>query len=67
VISLDVRNRVLHIEPVYRGSVNTSQVRIGEIFKDAIRRNAAAIIVVHNHPSGDPSPSPMMSPSPARL
>jgi len=49
VISLDVRNRVLHIEPVYRGSVNTSQVRIGEIFKDAIRRNAAAIIVVHNH------------------
>jgi len=46
---MDVRNRVLHIEPVYRGTMNTSQVRIGEIFKDAIRRNAAAIIVVHNH------------------
>jgi DNA repair protein RadC len=58
VILLDVRNRVLHIEPVYRGSVNTSQVRVGELFKAAIRRKAAAIIVVHNHPSGDPTPSP---------
>jgi len=43
---------------VYRGSLNTSQVRVGELFKAAIRRNAAAIIVVHNHPSGDPTPSP---------
>jgi len=58
VILLDVRNRVLYIDPVYRGSVNTSQVRVGELFKAAIRRNASAIIVVHNHPSGDPTPSP---------
>jgi DNA repair protein RadC len=58
VICLDVRNHVLRIEPVYRGSVNTSQVRVGEIFKTAIRRNANGIIVVHNHPSGDPTPSP---------
>ena len=58
VILLDTRNRVLHIEEVYRGSLNSSQVRVGELFKAAIRRNAAAIIVVHNHPSGDPSPSP---------
>jgi DNA repair protein RadC len=58
VILLDTRNRVLHIEPVYRGSLNSSQVRIGELFKTAIRRNAAAVIVVHNHPSGDPTPSP---------
>ena len=58
VIIMDVRNRVLFIDPIYRGSVNTSQVRVGELFKSAIRRNAAAIIVVHNHPSGDPTPSP---------
>lgn len=58
VILLDTRNRVLHIEKVYRGSVNTSQVRIGELFRSAVRRNAAALVVVHNHPSGDPSPSP---------
>lgn len=58
VLLLDNRNRVLHIEPVYRGSVNSSQVRVGELFKAAIRRNAAALIVAHNHPSGDPTPSP---------
>jgi DNA repair protein RadC len=40
------------------GSLNTSVVRIGELFRSAIRDNAAAFIVVHNHPSGDPSPSP---------
>lgn len=58
VILLDTRNRVLKIESLYRGSLNSSQVRIGEVFKAAIKRNAAAIIVVHNHPSGDPTPSP---------
>jgi DNA repair protein RadC len=58
VILLDTRNRVLDIAEVYRGSLNSSQVRVGELFKHAIRRNAAAIIVVHNHPSGDPAPSP---------
>lgn len=58
VMLLDTRNRVLDTVPVYRGSLNTSQVRVGELFKTAIRRNAAAIIVVHNHPSGDPTPSP---------
>ena len=49
---------MLDVAEVYRGSVNTSQVRVGEIFKAAIRRNASALIVVHNHPSGDPTPSP---------
>jgi DNA repair protein RadC len=58
VILLDTRNRVLEIVGVYQGSVNSAQVRIGEIFRPAIRRNAAAFIVVHNHPSGDPTPSP---------
>jgi DNA repair protein RadC len=58
VILLDVRNHVVHIEPIYRGSVSSSQVRVGEVFKEAVRRNAVSIIVVHNHPSGDPTPSP---------
>ena len=58
VIMLDTRNRILDKETVYRGSVNTSQVRIAEVFRGAIRRNATSVIVAHNHPSGDPSPSP---------
>jgi DNA repair protein RadC len=58
VLLLDTRNHVLDQVEVYRGSVNTSQVRVGEVFKAAIRRNASAVIIVHNHPSGDPTPSP---------
>ena len=58
VLLLDRRNRVLEITEVYRGSVNSSQVRVGEIFKEAVRKNASGLIVVHNHPSGDPTPSP---------
>lgn len=58
VILLDRRNRVLEIVEVYKGSLHSSQVRVGELFKDAIRANASAVIVVHNHPSGDPTPSP---------
>lgn len=57
VILLDTRNRVIATVEIYRGSLNSSQVRVGELFKSAIRRNAASIIVVHNHPSGDPTPS----------
>lgn len=58
VLLLDTRNRVFDIAGVYRGSLNSSQVRVGELFKVAIRRSAAAVLVVHNHPSGDPAPSP---------
>jgi len=58
VVLLDNRNRLIGSETVYRGSVNSSPVRIGELFKAAIRRNAVGVIVVHNHPSGDPAPSP---------
>jgi DNA repair protein RadC len=57
-ILLNTRNRVMGVVTVYKGSLNSSQVRVGELFKEAIRRNAAALIVVHNHPSGDPTPSP---------
>ncbi len=58
VINLDTRNRVINIEKLYVGSLNASTVRVAEVFKPAIQRNAAAIIVLHNHPSGDPTPSP---------
>lgn len=58
VVALDTRNRLIRIKEVYKGSLNTSVVRIGEVFRDAVRMNAAALIVAHNHPSGDPTPSP---------
>jgi DNA repair protein RadC len=58
VMLLDIRNRVQDTVTIYRGSLNSSQVRVGELFKAAIRRNAANVIIVHNHPSGDPAPSP---------
>jgi DNA repair protein RadC len=59
VLLLNTRNAVIG-EPIeiYHGSLNTSLIRIGEVFKDAIRVNAAGIVIAHNHPSGDPSPSP---------
>lgn len=58
LILLDTRNRVLSMPTLYVGSLNSSVVRVGELFRAAIRENAAALIVAHNHPSGDPSPSP---------
>lgn len=54
VLLLDRRNRVMEIVDLYRGSVNSSQIRVGEIFREAVRKNASAIIVAHNHPSGAP-------------
>lgn len=58
VALLNTRNAVLSIETVYRGNVSTALVRVGELFRDAVRQHAAGLILVHNHPSGDPSPSP---------
>lgn len=59
VLLLNTRNRVMGdpIE-VYKGSLNTSLIRVGEVFRDAVKANAAGIIVAHNHPSLDFSPSP---------
>jgi DNA repair protein RadC len=57
-IQMDTRNQVLSQEVIYRGSANASSVRVGELFKTAVRINATGIIIIHNHPSGDPSPSP---------
>lgn len=58
VLLLNTRNRVLDIACMYKGSLNSSHVRICEIFRLAIEAPAAAIIIAHNHPSGDPAPSP---------
>jgi DNA repair protein RadC len=57
-VIMDSKNHVLKVHTVYIGSVNTAVVRVGELFREAIRMNAPAIIVAHNHPSGDPTPSP---------
>lgn len=58
LVLLDTRNRVLGTPTVYVGSLNSSVIRLAELFRVAIKENAAAFIVAHNHPSGDPSPSP---------
>lgn len=58
VLALDTKNNVIAIDTIYIGSVNTVSVRIGEIFRNAVRKNATSIIICHNHPSGDPTPSP---------
>jgi DNA repair protein RadC len=58
VMPLDTRNRLLDVVEVYHGSLNSSQVRVGELFKPALQRNAASILIAHNHPSTDPTPSP---------
>ncbi len=58
VILLDTRNHVLDVVMVYQGNVNTAVVRMAELFREAIVVNAPAVILVHNHPSGDPTQSP---------
>jgi DNA repair protein RadC len=58
VILVDAQNRLVAVETVYIGSLNATVARVSEIFRPAITRNAAGIILVHNHPSGDPTPSP---------
>ena len=58
VVLLNTKNVVLRVATVYQGNVSSSLVRVGELFRDAVRLNAAGLILVHNHPSGDPTPSP---------
>lgn len=58
ILLLNTRNQLLGVHPLYVGTVNTALVRTAEVFRRAIRDNSPAIILVHNHPSGDPSPSP---------
>jgi len=58
VMLIDVRGKLIEIVEAYIGSVNCVQVRLAEVFAPAIRKMASAIILIHNHPSHDPTPSP---------
>lgn len=57
VLLLNTKNEVTSIQEIYVGNVNSSVVRASEVFRPAVRDNVPSIIVVHNHPSGDPTPS----------
>jgi DNA repair protein RadC len=57
VALLNTKNAVTALSTLYVGNLTGTSVRVGEVFRDAVRRQAAAIVVAHNHPSGDPSPS----------
>ena len=57
VVLLNTKNVVLRVVTVYQGNVSSSLVRVGELYRDAVRLNATGAILVHNHPSGDPTPS----------
>ncbi|GAJ99220.1 DNA repair protein RadC [Geomicrobium sp. JCM 19055] len=56
-IYLNTKNQVIHKQTLFIGSLNSSIVHPREVFKEAIRRSAASVIALHNHPSGDPEPS----------
>jgi len=58
ILCLNSKNQVVHQELIYQGTVSRSQVRAAEVFRPAVMRTCPAIIVAHNHPSGDPTPSP---------
>lgn len=55
---LDIKNRVLGFAEVARGSVDSCPVDVRQVFRTAVMLGASAVLVVHNHPSGDPTPSP---------
>ena len=57
-LMLDTKNRIISSHTLSVGSLNANHFRVGELFREAVRANSAAIIVAHNHPSGDPTPSP---------
>ncbi|GCE26676.1 UPF0758 protein [Dictyobacter alpinus] len=57
ILLLDTKNQVVECVKRYKGTVNSSVLRIAEIMRPAITRNCPRLIVTHNHPSGDPSPS----------
>ena len=57
VLLLNTRHELLGIREIYSGNVSSAVVRVAEVFRPAIRDNAPFIIVAHNHPSGDPTPS----------
>ncbi len=58
VLLLDARSRVKRVHTAFQGNAHSASVRIGELLREAVRENASSVVIVHNHPSGDPSPSP---------
>jgi len=58
VLLLNSKNQVMGITEVYRANVNATTIRAAEVFQEAVRSNHPFVILVHNHPSGDPTPSP---------
>jgi DNA repair protein RadC len=58
VVLLDARNQIRRVVLVYQGTANCTRVHLADCFREAVREGATAIVVVHNHPSGDPRPSP---------
>ncbi|WP_088007237.1 RadC family protein [Indiicoccus explosivorum] len=58
VLFLNIKNQIMHKQTIFVGSLNASIVHPREIFREAVRRSAASIICAHNHPSGNPAPSP---------
>jgi DNA repair protein RadC len=58
VVILDTKCRVLGATDLYRGTVESASLRVPELFKEAVRANATSLVLAHNHPSGDPTPSP---------
>ena len=58
VVLLNAKAEVISVQEVYQGTVDSAQVRVAEVLRPAVRENCPAMFMVHNHPSGDPSPSP---------
>lgn len=58
LLLLNSKNHVINVVELYRGTVNASSVRVAELFREAIRQNAVSVVLAHNHPSSDVSPSP---------
>jgi DNA repair protein RadC len=57
-VLLDTKNRIVKTHTVYKGALDRAMIRISEVFKEAVKRNSAAMILAHNYPSSDPTPSP---------
>lgn len=60
VLNLDRKSRVISAPLVYQGSLHTTVIRVAELFRGAILDDANSIIICHNHPSGDPTASPVI-------
>lgn len=58
VMLLNARNGVMGLIKVYQGCLDKVDVRVADLFREAVRQNACSMVISHNHPSGDPTPSP---------